>query len=112
MKKILFVDDNFVFHMLHVEELEEKGKSVSKRGELEDLINIIDENAPDEVVMDIRAANHRGLDIMKDASKARHNLPFELCTSSCRDLLKFILSCEKRESCSDREQKASHSFAA
>ena len=83
---------------------------------------MIDKYKPDEVVMDIRAANYRGLDIMKDASKERNDLPFELCTAPSRDLWKLILSCEKPEIWSsekktaqiesDRENEAGHSFAA
>lgn len=122
MKKVLFVDDKFVFHMLNVEELEETGNSDFTRGNLERLINIIDEHEPDEVVMDIRAENYRGLDIMKDADKACHDLPFRLCDGLCGNFLKSMFCPENSETGfsekktarfeSNREHKADHSFAA
>ena len=88
MKKILIVDDEFVFHMLYVKNLEENVPPVLARGDCQRLITVVDKHNPDLVLIDIRVANYRGLDIMKEISKAFHNLPFRLCTSSIRDEIK------------------------
>lgn len=95
MKKILVVDDKSVFHVLYVEELRKEVHPVFARSEFERLVKVVDEHNPDLVLIDIRAANHRGLDIMKAVSKACHDLPFRLYTSSCRDEIKSIL-CHER----------------
>lgn len=95
MKKILVVDDGFVFHMMYVEKLRENGHPVLGRTEFERLIDVVDKHDPDLVLIDILAANYRGLDIMKEVSMARRDLPFILCTSTFSNEIKSLLCCEK-----------------
>jgi DNA-binding NtrC family response regulator len=106
MKKILYVDDKFTFYTMHVEELKKNGSPVFKENKLEQLISVINEQNPDEVVMDIRAANYRGLDMIKKASELCHHIPFSLCTGAFRHVLKSILSCEKPETWYSKQKTA------
>jgi CheY-like chemotaxis protein len=102
MKKVLFVDDAFVFHLLWVQDLDKKVVPVSTMGDPSALATIIQKTEPDEVLMDVEAASNKGLDIMKAASRTCHDVPFRICAAPCRGLLKSLLSCED-----DRSQRAS-----
>jgi len=92
MKKILIVDDEEVIRMLYSEELEEEGYKVVTTGTGRGLIELIDAEKPDLVVLDIKMAEHDGLDLLQDIRKDFYNVPVILCSaySSFKGDLKSI----------------------
>jgi CheY-like chemotaxis protein len=91
-KKILIVDDEEVIRMLYGEELEEDGYSVVTAGSGHGLIEMIGKEKPDLVVLDIKMAEHDGLDLLQDIRKDYYNIPVILCSaySSFKGDLKSI----------------------
>ncbi|NVM22624.1 MAG: response regulator [Desulfobacterales bacterium] len=81
MKKILIVDDEEVIRMLYAEELEDEGYKVITSGTGHRLIEIIQEERPDLVVLDIKMAEHNGLDLLQDIRKEFYNIPVILCSA-------------------------------
>jgi len=92
MKKILIVDDEEVIRMLYSEELEEEGYKVVTTCTGRGLIELIDAEKPDLVVLDIKMAEHDGLDLLQDIRKDFYNVPVILCSaySSFKGDLKSI----------------------
>jgi CheY-like chemotaxis protein len=91
-KKILIVDDEEVIRMLYGEELEEEGYTVVTAGSGHGLIEMIAREKPDLVVLDIKMAEHDGLDLLQDIRKDFYNIPVILCSaySSFKGDLKSI----------------------
>ncbi|MBE9580052.1 MAG: response regulator [Proteobacteria bacterium] len=92
MKKILIVDDEEVIRILYAEELEEEGYEIVTTGSGHGLIEIIGREKPDLVVLDIKMAEHDGLDLLQDIRKDFYNIPVVLCSaySSFKGDLKSI----------------------
>jgi two-component system response regulator (stage 0 sporulation protein F) len=92
MKKILIVDDEEVIRILYTEELEEEGYEVVTTGSGHGLIEVIEVEKPDLVVLDIKMAEHDGLDLLQDIRKDFYNIPVVLCSaySSFKGDLKSI----------------------
>lgn len=92
MKKILIVDDEEVIRILYAEELEEEGYEVVTAESGHGLIEIIELGKPDLVVLDIKMAEHDGLDLLQDIRKDFYNIPVVLCSaySSFKGDLKSI----------------------
>jgi CheY-like chemotaxis protein len=92
MKKILIVDDEEVIRMLYGEELEEAGYAVITAGSGHGLIEMIGREKPDLVVLDIKMAEHDGLDLLQNIRKDFYNIPVVLCSaySSFKGDLKSI----------------------
>jgi len=92
MKKILIVDDEEVIRILYAEELEEEGYDVVTAGSGHGLIEIIGREKPELVVLDIKMAEHDGLDLLQDIRKDFYNIPVVLCSaySSFKGDLKSI----------------------
>ncbi len=92
MKKILIVDDEEVIRILYAEELEEEGYEVVTTGSGHGLIEIIGREKPELVVLDIKMAEHDGLDLLQDIRKDFYNIPVVLCSaySSFKGDLKSI----------------------
>jgi CheY-like chemotaxis protein len=92
MKKILIVDDEEVIRMLYSEELEEEGYEVVTTGTGQGLIELMAKEKPDLVVLDIKMAEHDGLDLLQDIRKDFYNIPVILCSaySSFKGDLKSI----------------------
>ncbi|MBW2107994.1 MAG: response regulator [Deltaproteobacteria bacterium] len=91
-KKILIVDDEEVIRLLYGEELEEEGYDVITAGSGHGLIELIKKEKPDLVVLDIKMAEHDGLDLLQDIRKNFYNIPVILCSaySSFKGDLKSI----------------------
>lgn len=91
-KKILIVDDEEVIRLLYGEELEEEGYAVITSGSGYGLIELIKKERPDLVVLDIKMAEHDGLDLLQDIRKDFYNIPVILCSaySSFKGDLKSI----------------------
>jgi DNA-binding response OmpR family regulator len=79
-KKILVVDDDEAIRMLYAEELEEEGYDVIMWGEACRLMELIAEESPDLVVMDIKLGQSSGLDLLQDIRNTYYQLPVILCT--------------------------------
>lgn len=92
MKKILIVDDEEVIRMLYGEELEEEGYNVVTAGSGHGLMEMIDREKPDLVILDIKMAEHDGLDLLQEIRKSFYNIPVILCSaySSFKGDLKSI----------------------
>ena len=92
MKKILIVDDEEVIRMLYAEELEEEGYQVITAGSGHGLLEIIEHDKPDLVILDIKMAQHDGLDLLQEIRKDYYNIPVILCSaySSFKGDLKSI----------------------
>jgi len=92
MKKILIVDDEEVIRMLYGEELEEEGYKVVTAGSGHGLTEMIEREKPDLVILDIKMAEHDGLDLLQEIRKGFYNIPVILCSaySSFKGDLKSI----------------------
>ncbi len=92
MKKILIVDDEEVIRMLYGEELEEEGYKVATAGSGHGLMEMIERQKPDLVILDIKMAEHNGLDLLQEIRKSFYNIPVILCSaySSFKGDLKSI----------------------
>ncbi|MGD8757625.1 MAG: response regulator [Deltaproteobacteria bacterium] len=92
MKKILIVDDEEVIRMLYGEELEEEGYEVATAGSGHGLMEMIEREKPDLVILDIKMAEHDGLDLLQEIRKSFYNIPVILCSaySSFKGDLKSI----------------------
>ncbi len=92
MKKILIVDDEEVIRMLYGEELEEEGYEVITAGSGHGLMEMIERDKPDLVILDIKMAEHDGLDLLQEIRKDFYNIPVILCSaySSFKGDLKSI----------------------
>ncbi len=92
MKKILIVDDEEVIRMLYGEELEEEGYKVVTAGSGHGLMEMIERQKPDLVILDIKMAEHNGLDLLQEIRKSFYNIPVILCSaySSFKGDLKSI----------------------
>lgn len=91
-KKILIVDDEEVIRMLYAEELTEDGYDVITLNSGYGLIETIGREKPDLVILDIKMAEHDGLDLLQDIRKQFYDIPVILCSaySSFRGDLKSI----------------------
>jgi two-component system response regulator (stage 0 sporulation protein F) len=92
MEKILIVDDEEVIRMLYGEELEEEGYKVVTAGSGHGLMEMIEREKPDLVILDIKMAEHDGLDLLQEIRKRFYNIPVILCSaySSFKGDLKSI----------------------
>ena len=78
--------------MLYGEELEEEGYEVITAGSGHGLMEMIERDKPDLVILDIKMAEHDGLDLLQEIRKDFYNIPVVLCSaySSFRGDLKSI----------------------
>jgi CheY-like chemotaxis protein len=92
MQKILIVDDEEVIRMLYGEELEDEGYNVITTGSGQGLVELVKQEKPDLIVLDIKMAEHDGLDLLQDIRKEFYNIPVILCSaySSYKGDLKSI----------------------
>lgn len=81
MKKILIVDDEEVIRMLYGEELEDEGYKVITTGTGLGLVELVDRERPDLIILDIKMAEHNGLDLLQDIRKEFYNIPVILCSA-------------------------------
>jgi len=92
MHKILIVDDEDVIRMLYGEELEDEGYNVITTGSGHGLVGLVERERPDLVILDIKMAEHDGLDLLQDIRREFYNIPVILCSaySSYKGDLKAI----------------------
>lgn len=81
MEKILIVDDEESIRMLYADELIEEGYEVITIGEGSRVMELIKNEGPDLVLLDIRLGEHNGLDILQDIRNTYYDMPVILCTA-------------------------------
>jgi len=81
MHKILVVDDEKSIQMLYADELTKEGYDVISSGDGSRLLELIEEESPDLIVLDIRLGEFNGLDLLQDIRNTNYNLPVILCTA-------------------------------
>ncbi|MCK4388891.1 MAG: response regulator [Desulfobacterales bacterium] len=81
MKKILIVDDEEVIRMLYSEELEDEGYNVITTGTGHGLVELVERERPHLVILDIKMAEHDGLDLLQEIRKQFYNIPVILCSA-------------------------------
>jgi DNA-binding NtrC family response regulator len=81
MNKILVVDDDQGVQMLYAGELSDEGYDVVTCGDGSRLMELIKEEHPDLVVMDMKLVKHDGVDLLQDIRNAFDHLPVILCTT-------------------------------
>jgi DNA-binding response OmpR family regulator len=75
MPKILIVDDEEGIRMLYSMELEDEGYEVITRPDGKDLLQVIDTEAPDCIILDIKMREYNGLDLLQQIRKRHYDLP-------------------------------------
>ncbi len=81
MPKILVVDDEEHIRLLYSEELKEAGYEVVTAESGYKLLEIIEEERPDLVVLDIKMVDYNGLDLLQDIRNHFYDLPVILSTA-------------------------------
>lgn len=67
--------------MLFTNELTEEGYEVIKCAEGSRVMEIIEENRPDLIVLDIKLCEYNGLELLQEIRNTYYNLPVILCTA-------------------------------
>jgi len=75
MAKILIVDDEEGIRMLYSMELEDEGYEVVTLPDGKDLLAIVDKEAPDCIILDIKMREYNGLDLLQQIRKRHYDLP-------------------------------------
>ncbi len=90
MPRILVVDDEKSIQILYTEALAEEGYDVIATSDGSTVIDMITQERPDLVVLDIRLGEYNGLDLLQDVRNSFHDIPVILCTAyaTFRDDLK------------------------
>jgi DNA-binding NtrC family response regulator len=81
MARILVVDDDAAIRLLFQMELEEEGYEVLTSDENGDVIGIIEKDAPDLVVLDMKMAGASGLDHLRNIRDRFDGLPVVICSA-------------------------------
>jgi DNA-binding response OmpR family regulator len=75
MPKILIVDDEEGIRMLYSMELEDEGYDVITLPDGKDLLLVIEKEAPDCIILDIKMREYNGLDLLQQIRKRHYDLP-------------------------------------
>jgi DNA-binding response OmpR family regulator len=81
MAKILIVDDEKHIRTLYSDELKEEGYEVATTPDGNDIHNLIENEKPDVVLLDIKLTNSNGLDVLQQIRNKYYNLPVILCSA-------------------------------
>jgi DNA-binding response OmpR family regulator len=81
MNKILVVDDEKSMQILYTDELTEEGYQVITHGGSSGLMDLLMQERPDLVLLDIRLGDDNGLDLLQDIRNTFYDLPVILCTA-------------------------------
>ncbi len=75
MTKLLVVDDEKNIRRLYESELKREGYEVSTAESAEDALELIEDDTPDLVVLDIRLEGMDGIDCLRTIMERRRDLP-------------------------------------
>ncbi len=81
MAKLLVVDDEEHIRLLYSEELKEVGYEVITAESGYKLLELIEEEKPDLVILDIKMVDYNGLDLLQDIRNRFYDLPVILSTA-------------------------------
>ena len=81
MAKLLIVDDEDHIRMLYSEELSDEGYQVITADSGNQLLERIAAETPDLIILDIKMAEHNGLDLLQDIRNRHYDLPVILCSA-------------------------------
>lgn len=81
MNKILIADNEYAIRLLYEEELVYAGYEVVTVGDGRKILQVIEEQRPDLIVLDIKMGEINGLDILQDIRNTYYDLPVILCTA-------------------------------
>ncbi len=81
MAKILIVDDEEHIRFLYSEELADEGYDVITADSGDGLLELIENDRPDLVILDIKMVDYNGLDLLQDIRNKYYDLPVILCTA-------------------------------
>lgn len=82
MKRILVVNNDESMRMLYSDELMEEGYEVIATSVGSQVVNLIRENRPDLVLLEMGSAQEEGLDLLMDIRDVWDHLPVLVCTDS------------------------------
>jgi CheY-like chemotaxis protein len=75
MAKILIVDDEEGIRMLYAMELEDEGYEVVTLPDGKELLAIVEKEAPDCIILDIKMREYNGLDLLQQIRRRHYDLP-------------------------------------
>ena len=81
MNKILISDDDEAIQVLYADALTEEGFVVVVTGDDSGLLELIAQERPDLIVLEIKLGEYSRLDLLQDIRNTYHNLPVILCTA-------------------------------
>ncbi|MCD6281535.1 MAG: response regulator [Deltaproteobacteria bacterium] len=81
MAKILVVDDEEHIRLLFREELEDEGYEVALASDGLGIKDMIDNEDPDVIILDIKMVDSNGLDVLQEIRNNYYNLPVILCSA-------------------------------
>lgn len=81
MYKILIVDDEESIQILYADELTEDGYDVIAAFDCANILELIEQQRPDLVVLDIKLGKHNGLDLLMEIRNTYYDLPVILCSA-------------------------------
>jgi DNA-binding response OmpR family regulator len=80
MCRILVLEDDQAIQMFYDAELAEEGYEVIT-SDGSHVMEVIQENGPDLILMDIKLGKYDGLELLQDIRNTHYNLPVILCTA-------------------------------
>lgn len=75
MAKILIVDDEEGIRMLYSMELRDEGYDVMTLPDGKDLLDVVENEQPDCIVLDIKMREYDGLDLLQQIRRKHYDLP-------------------------------------
>jgi DNA-binding response OmpR family regulator len=81
MYKILIVDDEESIQILYADELTEDGYDVVAACDCANILELIEQQRPDLVVLDIKLDKQNGLDLLMEIRNTYYDLPVILCSA-------------------------------
>ena len=81
MTKILVIDDEPTIRCLFEEELSLEGYNVISTGDCHHVLQIINDESPDVVILDIKMGQCDGRDVLTNIRKANDLIPVILCSA-------------------------------
>jgi two-component system response regulator (stage 0 sporulation protein F) len=81
MNKILVVDDDYAIRLLYAEELGSEGYEIITAGGTVGLLDLIRDEKPDLIILDIILRDGNGLDTLQKIRKDYYDLPVIMCTA-------------------------------